>query len=124
MIIDFKKPIVVSILLLTALNTQRSSAQHIYVEQGKNTSNFKYINPKGESLDHLLYTSNDYMAIGIKTNLLQFFKKGFIRQGCQIYRVFKLPFFLHSSRAGNAEDVDINIRHFLKDVSSEDLQIR
>jgi hypothetical protein len=71
MIIDFKKPIVVSILLLTALNTQRSSAQHIYVEQGKNKSNFKYINPKGEPLDHLLYTSNDYMAIGIKTNLLQ-----------------------------------------------------
>ena len=69
--IDLYKPIVFSVLLSIALNTQQSNAQHIYVEHGKNISSFKYVDPEGGYLNNLLHTSNEYMETGIKARLIK-----------------------------------------------------
>ena len=55
-------------LLLCAVSTI-SIAQQLYVEGGKSSTSFDFINSKGNNLENLQATTNSYMAIGYSSHL-------------------------------------------------------
>ena len=57
------------IVLLLAV-TSITTAQQLYVEGGKTSSTFEYTNSQGNSLENLQATSNSYMALGYKSQVL------------------------------------------------------
>ena len=58
--------LLVLILLLSAIAT----AQQLYLEGGKISSKFEYENSQGNNLENLQATSNSYMAVGYRNELL------------------------------------------------------
>ena len=50
--------------------TSITTAQQLYVEGGKTSSTFEYTNSQGNSLENLQATSNSYMALGYKSQVL------------------------------------------------------
>lgn len=49
-----------------------ASAQEIYLETGKTSSSFDYKNSQDVELDNLEATTNTYMALGYRTNVLSY----------------------------------------------------
>ena len=60
----------ITLVLLLLAVTSITTAQQLYVEGGKTMSTFDYKNSQGNSLNNLQATTNSYMEVGYRTQLL------------------------------------------------------
>jgi len=60
----------ITLVLLLLAVTSITTAQQLYVEGGKTSSSFDYKNSQGNSLNNLQATTNSYMEVGYRTQLL------------------------------------------------------
>ena len=60
----------ITLMLLFLAVSTITTAQQLYVEGGKTSSTFEYTNSQGTSLENLQATSNSYMALGYKSQVL------------------------------------------------------